>query len=393
MKSFTERSPMVIGAVVIVVIAGATVGSLALNSNVFADRYTVTARFPDAAGVAPGDAVRVAGIKVGDVAGVEVGGDQVAVRLELDDGVELPADTEAAIVVETLLGQKYVRLDTGDAWQSLLEDGAVIDDGRTPTEGIDLINIGTPLLERLDGAAMNDVLAHLSAVTEGKQAQVAAIIDGLDRLTGEIHRRRDETAGLLRSASRLSATLAARDDELVQAVDGLGTVVDTLARRRSELVTLLAETRAAAGATADLVATNRGRLDAVLDELHADLEIIGRHQVDLAHSVAYLSAGIEGFSSIGYSAGGFPNQWANIFTQLLTNPDVDQVLGSCGPVDRALDIALGPDPLPCDRRDGPDTLTAGGASRPSGAARAGDAGPDVTTSLTMLVAPLLGEAP
>lgn len=387
MRSVTERNPLIIGAVVIALIVVGTGASLFLNAGVLKDRFTLLARFPDTAGLEPGDPVRVAGITVGQVDGVELAGTAVVARLEVDAGVELSADTTAAVVVETLLGQKYVRLTTGDEWSRTLDDGDVIENGRTPTEVLDLQNVGTKLLEEIDAAAFDGVLDRLAAVTEGKRDQVVRIVDGLNRLTGEVNRRKAEVGRLLDSAATLSSTLAERDDELVAAIDQLGVVVDGLADRRAELAALLRETRAAAGATADLVGTNRARLDRVFHDLDASLQIVGRHQIDLAHAVAYLASAVEGFASVGRSAGGFENRWANIFTEIVGRPTTDPVLGSCGAVDLALDAVLGPDPLPCDRRDGP---TASGATA---GARAGlqVEGSDATArSLTLLLAPLLG---
>ena len=397
MKGFTERSPLVIGSIVIVAIVLGTGASLFMTAGAFADTYTVTARFADSAGLKPGDGVRVAGVRVGQVSSVEAAGTEVAAELVIDQGIELSGDTKAAIVVETLLGQKHVELDTGEDWSSPLENGAVIEDGETPTEVLDLQNIGTPLLEETDARAMNDALVHLAAITDGKREQVATIIGGLNGLTSEINQRKVETARLLESANTLTSTLADRDAELAAAVENLNVVVAGLAERRAELVRLLQETRFAAAATANLVGDNRTRLDAILNELEADLQIVGRHQVDLAQTVAYLSAAIEGFSSIGYSAGDFPNEWGNIFTQLLNDPQVDQVMGACGPVDQALDLALGPDPLACSERDGPGTVSGddGTTTAQSGRATVGsDRAPIATDdelerSITMFLAPFL----
>ena len=384
MKGFTERSPLIIGAIVIAAIVLGTAGSLFMTAGFFANRYAVIAEFSDSAGLKPGDGVRVAGVRVGQVSSVEAAGRQVAAKLLIDDGVELSADTRAEVVVETLLGQKYVKLDTGEDWSSLLEDGAVIENGKTPTEVLDLQNIGTPLLEETDAKAMNATLEHLATITDGKREQVATIIEGLNDLTSQVNQRKVETSRLLESAGTLTSTLAARDAELAAAVDNLNLVVSGLAERRADLVKLLQETRLAAAATADLVGDNRARLDTVLNELEADLEIVGRHQIDLAHTVAYLSVAIEGFSSIGYSAGDFPNEWGNIFTQFLTDPQADQVMGACGPVDQALDLALGPDPLPCEERDGPSTVDPGAGALSSGE-RAGGGRPTVGSARAPIV--------
>ena len=83
-KSFTERNPVVIGAVVVTAIATFTAAALMLNSGALADRYTVSARFPDSAGIRPGSQVKVAGITSGQVTSVRQAGSEVEVVLGRD---------------------------------------------------------------------------------------------------------------------------------------------------------------------------------------------------------------------------------------------------------------------------------------------------------------------
>lgn len=367
--SFTERNPVVLGAITIGLIAVAVVGVLVLNADFFADRYTVNARFTDAAGISPGDTVRVAGVDAGRVQDVRQTDGAVEVVLAVDHGVELSGDTAAAVQVETVLGTKFVRLSTGDDWDHPLEDGDTITDTTTPVELLDLQNTGTRLFDESDGAALNDLMDSVSEITDGKRVQVQQIIDGLGDLTRVVSDRETEARRLLDSAETLTGTLADRDQELGSAIDSLNAVVGDLAERRTALVELLRSTSGAAHELADLVGDNRADLDVVLDEVNVTLDTIGRHQVDLAQSVGYLGVAIEGFASIGYNG---PEEvarpWGNIFTQLIGPTGPDGVLGSCMPVDRMLDLVFGPDPLPCDQRTGSLTTspgTAGGAEPPT----------------------------
>jgi len=358
--SFTERNPTVLGAITVGLIIAAVIGVLVLNADFFADRYTVNARFSDAAGISPGDSVRVAGVDAGQVEAVRQTDGAVEVVLAVDEGVELSGDTAAAVQVETVLGTKFVRLTTGDDWEDPLEDGDTITDTTTPVELLDLQNTGTRLFDESDGAALDDLMDSVSEITEGKRVEVQQIIDGLGDLTQVVADRETEARRLLDSAEILTGTLADRDEELGSAIDSLNVVVGTLAERRVALVDLLDSTSGAARELADLVGDNRADLDVVLDEVNVTLDTIGRHQIDLAQSVAYLGVAIEGFASIGYNG---PEEvarpWGNIFTQLVGPTGPDGVLGSCMPVDRMLDLVFGPDPLPCDQRTGSLTTSTG----------------------------------
>lgn len=385
-KSFTERNPVAIGAVVVVLIASFTAAALMLNSGALADRYSVSATFPDSAGITPGSQVKVAGITSGEVESVRQKGTEVEVVLAVDAGIELPADTRADIVVDTLLGSKSVRLVPGDRWDDLLQEDAVITETSTPTEALDLQNIGTPLLEETDGEAIDTLIDTVLEITEGKRDDVTDILDGLEDLAVTVNTREQEARDLVDATQSLTATLDERDEDLLDAVDDLNVVVETLAQRRVELVTLLEQTTEAATRISDLVEGNQPELDRILDELHADLEIVGRHQVDLAQSVALVSSAIQGFASVGFSGPeDTPNQWANLYTQLIGPVGPDILLGSCGALDTALDLALGPDPIAdCDDRTGPLPGSPGPGQPGSG----GDGGG--STELTDTASGLLG---
>lgn len=365
MKSFTERNPVTIGVVVIALIAAGSTAALALNGGAFTGRYTVHARFTDTAGLRSGDKVRVAGIAAGQVGSIREHDGRVDVDLQIDDGVDLPSDVRAEVVVETLLGSKHVRLSGGRDWKDPLEAGDVITDTATPTEVLDVENTGTPLLEETDAAAIDDLLGKIERVTEGQRGNVGEIIAGLNRLTTAINERQAEARRLIRSSRTVSGTLAARDQDLLAALDDVNVVLDGLAKRRVQLATLLDETEATARKTADLVQQNRPELDAILNEIHADLQIVERNQTNLAESLSGLSNAISGFASIGYSGKDeIPNEWANMYTQLIGPLSPDALFGSCGLLDDAFDVMLGPDPVTdCAARTGPlPTATPGGSS-------------------------------
>lgn len=363
MKSFTERNPVVIGVVVVALIAAGTTAALALNGGAFKDRYTVTARFSDTAGLRKGDKVRVAGILAGQVGSIREHGGRVDVSLMVDDGVDLPRDVRAEVVVETLLGSKYVRLSGGRAWDHPLEAGDVITDTVTPTEVLDVENVGTPLLEDTDAEAIDDLLGKIDRVTEGQRGNVGEIVDGLNKLTKAVNERQAEARRLIRSSRTVTATLAARDQDLLKALDDVNVVLDGLAKRRVQLAQLLASTEATARKTADLVGENRQQIDAVLDEIHQDLKVVERNQTNLAESLAGLTNAIGGFASIGYSgADEKPNTWANMYTQLVGPISPDALFGSCGLLDDAFDVLIGPDPVTdCAARTGPLPTAADGS--------------------------------
>jgi phospholipid/cholesterol/gamma-HCH transport system substrate-binding protein len=345
-KSFTERNPKIIGAIAIVVILAVTAGAIGLNSNVVKNRYPITARFSDTAGMQKSDSVLLAGVVVGQVDSVKLDGSSADVQMKINHGVQIPADSSADVYVETLLGKKDIRIDTGHDWSHLMGPGGQITKTTTPTELLDLQNESAPRLEQSDATSLNKLIEDLSGVTQGKQAEVATIADGLNRFLGTVNQRSGTVSSLIDSAKTVTGTLANRDQQLVSIVDNLGIVVNGLAQRRDALSNLLTQSEQMAIQTSALVGANKGKLDSILAELHTDLGIVGRHQNDLAEAVADLGDTVQAYSSIGVSgANNAPNpNWANIFSQLPGPAGTDAVFGSCGDFDEALTVILGPDP-------------------------------------------------
>lgn len=92
-----------------------------------ADGYAVNAAFSDVSGVSPGSEVRLGGIKVGTVTSMHLENEtyRPMLGMHVRNNVKLPMDTSAAIVSESLLGGKYVKLEPG-ADDRMLEAGGEI---------------------------------------------------------------------------------------------------------------------------------------------------------------------------------------------------------------------------------------------------------------------------
>jgi phospholipid/cholesterol/gamma-HCH transport system substrate-binding protein len=342
-KSFLERSQRVIGLAGIGFILGGSLFALLLTGGVFARTYRVTAMFSDAAGIQPGDKVTVAGLTAGTVKGLRIEHGHVAVDMAVNKGVTLPADSDASIVIETLLGRRAVSLSAGES-QKELADGAVIpvDRTTTPVDITQLNDISVRLMNASDAGALNNFLAEVAKVTSNKKVQVRQIATGLSSVLEAVDSRRQQLGRLITSLRTLFTTLGERDKTILGLIDHLNPVFANLAARQQDIKTLLEATDSASHETADLVIRNRKTLDATLISLHGVLGILDRHQLDLAATISYLEQSVEGYQSVGYSQG-TPNQWANIFVQSLGPAGVDVLLGKCGAIDQLIDDLLGTD--------------------------------------------------
>ena len=106
------------------VLGSATFGGKSIGS--VASGTVVRASFNKVDGLNPGDAVRLSGIKIGEVAGMRLGPNYSAVvDLRIDMPIDLPTDTSAAIHTDGLFGQKHVVLVPG-AEDKVLTSGNAI---------------------------------------------------------------------------------------------------------------------------------------------------------------------------------------------------------------------------------------------------------------------------
>jgi len=111
-----NRAELLVGALVLAVAVGfvayaaASVGAVQGGGG-----YALTASFRSAQGVSVGTDVRLAGVKVGSVAAMELNPEtfRADATLALREGLELPDDSSAVIASEGLLGGNFVELQPG----------------------------------------------------------------------------------------------------------------------------------------------------------------------------------------------------------------------------------------------------------------------------------------
>ena len=148
---FRERNPVPIGAVGLLVIA--VLLYLAFNASnlpIIGGGTAYSAAFSEAGGIKPDDDVRIAGVKVGKVTGVDLENGHVRVDFTITEDASFGPQTGASIRMKTILGEKYVALDPKG--QGQLDPDAQIPLART-VSSYDIVNAFqdlTTTTERID---------------------------------------------------------------------------------------------------------------------------------------------------------------------------------------------------------------------------------------------------
>ncbi len=117
----------IVGALVVVVAGVFVFYAFAKSDRSGSDGYEIMARFDRIDGLKRGADVTLSGVKVGTVTGFELDKKtyQAVVRMSVASGVNLPADTNAKVVSESLLGGMVVILEPGADKQPLRPGGEI----------------------------------------------------------------------------------------------------------------------------------------------------------------------------------------------------------------------------------------------------------------------------
>jgi virulence factor Mce-like protein len=142
----------------------------------FGDYYYVTARL-DRAGqqMETGLDVRIRGVKVGTVSGIELVDREAELTLQIEDKYEVPEDATGVISLKTPLGSKYVDLQFDPtSGAPPLRDGDTLASARVGPELEDLLDDGVHVLDAIDPDDIATILVEISEASDGRGDTVAA---------------------------------------------------------------------------------------------------------------------------------------------------------------------------------------------------------------------------
>ena len=290
MKTTSSLVKLVVFAVVTVLATGvlaATIGNLRLGGTT-----TYHAVLTDATGLQKGDDVRIAGVRVGEIDGIDVadGASRALARVTftVDSDRTVPRSTRALIRYRNLVGQRYVALSEGaGSSQALTEDGTIPLRQTTPALDLTVLFNGfKPLFAALNPEDVNAFAMEIIKTLQGEAGNVNS---------------------LLSHTASLTSTLADRDAVIGRTIDNLNAVLGTVDRRDRQLSTLilelqrfvsgLAEDREAIGASltniAGLAESTAGLVKDARPAIRDDVRELGEVSKNLDDSKELVAATIQ----------------------------------------------------------------------------------------------------
>ena len=227
------------------------------------DTYEVVAFFPRAVSVYESGAVQVLGLPAGEIREVEVVGDQVRVTMAIESDVPLPEDVKAAIVPQSLIGERRIQLfppfQEGDP---VVSDGHEIaqEDTIVPVEPDEALAALKEFLDSLDPNGLGRLVDNAATTLEGQGENLGGALEELSRLVGNIEENDDDIISIAERFDDFTSTLLTRESQLAEAIEDFAVVADVLAEERQDIQRLVEGLADLSGDGLDLVSEHAVRL-------------------------------------------------------------------------------------------------------------------------------------
>jgi len=214
-----------------------------LQRQVTGETTEYAAEFTDVFGLRDGDDVRMAGVRVGRVSKVELAGEtgnnKARVDFALQNDQKIMANTEASILYQNIVGQRYLDLRLGAVGDSTpLPGGSVIPVERTiPSFDVGIVLNGyEPLFATIDPKAADQISQAAVQALSGDTTAWATLVDKSGKLTETIAGRDELLGDMISGMDRLFGTLANQNGNIDKTISNAQKMVISLNARRPELV-------------------------------------------------------------------------------------------------------------------------------------------------------------
>ncbi|KAA0019437.1 MCE family protein [Antrihabitans cavernicola] len=254
-----------LGVLGVVLIGALLVGSTLYKAIGFGEN-NVDVEFVQAAGMRPGDEVRVAGIPVGSIKSTKLEGDHVLATLGVKKNVHLGPDAHATIKMSTILGAHYIELKPGDG-SGLPGNRIPISNSTVPYDLAKTVETGTPLLEAIDTKKLAKSLDLLNDQLGDSPKLTGQALDSVGSLAKIINDRRTQVDSLLKNLDHTTQLLSDNRNNLLLIIANGQAIGNRIFERQQMLRQLLDNVGTLSKQLQDIGANNNGQLGPLIQQL------------------------------------------------------------------------------------------------------------------------------
>jgi phospholipid/cholesterol/gamma-HCH transport system substrate-binding protein len=282
-----------LGIFMVITIAATSVLAISIANTNLSSTNDYTARFSDATLLLPGDDVRIAGVRVGQVEEVGIADrKQAEVRFSVASGRKLPAGVTAQIKFRNLVGQRYVSLGQGvnKDPNAVLRPGGNIPIERTKPalDLTELFNGFKPLFRALSPNDVNKLSYELIQVLQGEGGTVENLLAHTASLTSTIANRDKVIGELIGNLNGVLDTVNARSPQVNDLIITLQQLVSGLAADREPIGEAIESIGLLANTTSGLLEEARAPLKADIANVGVLVDRLNAHEKEVEHFIQFL---------------------------------------------------------------------------------------------------------
>ena len=268
----------------------------------FTGSETYHAAFADVSGLKSGDKVRIAGVQVGAVDGVDIGeGNHAEVEFGVDSKYTLFTGTRATVRYENLTGDRYLELLEGPGSVEVLEPGGAIPIEQTePALDLDLLLGGfKPLLQGLDSQQVNDLSGALLQVFQGQGQTLVSLLGNTNSFTNSLADRDQLIGDVVDNLNAVLGTIDDHDREFTEIIDQLSALAGGLAADRDPIGAAIPQIAAGTADLTDLLQNNRPDLQSVIAETNRSMTQLDLGEDDINRTLDRLPSDYKKLIRVG----------------------------------------------------------------------------------------------
>ena len=329
MKTFSERSPVVIGFIGIVAVAAITLAALNYQKLPFFNQgRTYSAEFADAGGLFTGAAVEVSGFPSGKVSSIELDGNRVLVNFWVDKNIHVGERSEARIRAKSLLGTKVLEvLPRGDG---TLVDTIPIDRTTSPYQLPDALGDLASTIGGLNTVQLSESLATLAQTFSDTPEELRTAVAGVARFAQTLNERDANLRRLLDNAAKATGVLAKRTDQVVSLVRDTNALLAELRTQSAALDQIWHTVSAATQQLKGFIEENRQELRPALDKLNGLLTIVDNRKERVQLAIKGLNTYAMGLGESISSGPFFKAYVVNLLPGQFVQPFIDAAFSDLG---------------------------------------------------------------
>lgn len=329
MKTFSERNPLIIGALGIVTIIFVTWIALNYEKLPFiAARKEYSAYFAEGGGLKPGNNVQVSGFKVGNVSSVALDGPRVLVKFKIDNDIRLGERTEAAIKSKSVLGIRY--LDVHSRGEGQQRGPIPLDRTTSPYQLPDALGDLSGTINDLNTGQLSNSLSVLATTLSDTPPALKVAVEGVARFSHTLDQRDEQLRNLLSNAKKSTKVLADRSDEVVRLVRDANGLLAELETQNQALGQISRNLSTAALQLKGFIGENRETMKPALDKLNGVLTLVDNRKKRVQEAIPMLNTYILSLGEALASGPFFKAYIVNLLPGQFIQPFIDAAFGDLG---------------------------------------------------------------